>query len=136
MPERDASGRFKPGTSGNPKGRSVSRRKSDAAIRAQLSKSAPEIVQRIIDAALEGDMQAAKLVLERTSPALKPTDSAVDIPQADTLTGTATAVLAAVTSGDISPTQGATLAGIIANTARVTEVDELIRRIEALEAKA
>jgi hypothetical protein len=51
------------------------------------------------------------------------------------LTGTATAVLAAVTQGEITPTQGATLAGIISNTARVTELDELIRRIEALEAK-
>ena len=43
--------------------------------------------------------------------------------------------LAAVAAGELAPGQGAALLGAIGTLARMAEVDELARRIEALEGK-
>ena len=44
-------------------------------------------------------------------------------------------MLASVASGELAPGQGAALLGAIGTLARVTEIDELARRIEVLEEK-
>ena len=44
-------------------------------------------------------------------------------------------MLASVAAGELAPGQGAALLGAIGTLARVSEVDELARRIEALEGK-
>ena len=43
-------------------------------------------------------------------------------------------MLSAVAGGDLVPSQGAALLGAIGTLARVTEIDELVARITALEA--
>lgn len=96
----------------------------------------PAILDSLLARALEGDVGAARLLLERTVAPLK----AVEPTQALTLpTGTLTdqgrAVLASVAAGELAPGQGAALLGAIGTLARVAEIDELAARVAALENK-
>lgn len=131
-PHKDT--RFKPGQSGNPKGRP--RLKITAAdLRAKLANDLDLIIDSVVKAALQGDIQAARLVLERVIPAIKPSEQPVQVnmPTGATLTEQGRAVLASVAAGELAPTQGAALVAALGKLAQVAEVDELVRRVEALE---
>ena len=126
---------WKPGQSGNPRGRPPGAGEV-AKLRAAIAGKVPAILESLTAAALAGDVQAARLLLERTLPALKPAEQAQALHLPDgTLTTQGRAVLAAVSAGELAPGQGAALLGAIGTLARVAEVDELARRIEALEGK-
>jgi len=128
--------KFKPGQSGNPRGRPPGRSTAQG-LRERLAERAGEVLAVVLDAALSGDLMAARLVLERVVPALRPQASPVELPAlaaAGTLTEKADAVLAAVGAGEIAPDVGAQLLTALGTVVRITEVEELTRRIEALEA--
>jgi hypothetical protein len=128
-------GRWKPGQSGNPAGRPPG--KGDVAkLRADIADRVPQLLGQLFTQAMAGDVGAARLLLERAIAPLK----AIEAPQAlhlpdGTLTEQGRAVLGAVAAGELAPGQGAALLGAIGTLARVTEVDELTRRIEKLEAE-
>ena len=124
---------WKPGQSGNPKGRPTGTGEV-AKLRAAIAASVPAILQSLTDAAIAGDVQAAKVLLERVLPALKPAEQAqaVNIPEG-TLTDKGRAVLDAVATGGLAPGQGAALLTAIGTLARVAEIDELTERIKRLE---
>ena len=126
-------GRWKTGESGNPKGRPKGSGQV-AQLRSAIAGRVPEILDKLMRQALEGDTSAARLLLERVVAPLK----AQEAPQAlvlpdGSLTDQGRAVLRSVASGELAPGQGAALLGAIGQLARVAEVDELTRRIEALE---
>ena len=126
---------WKPGQSGNPRGRPPGAGEV-AKLRAAIAGNVPAILESLTTAALAGDVQAARLLLERTLPALTPAEQAQARHLPDgTLTTQGRAVLAAVAAGELAPGQGAALLGAIGTLARVAEVDELARRIEVLEGK-
>ena len=134
-PKKKPPGRWKPGESGNPKGRTPGTGEV-AAIRAAIADRVPDLLAAMMTRALDGDVGAARLLLERAVAPLK----AAEQPQALTLTGgTLTdqgrAVLSAVAAGELAPGQGAALLGAIGTLARVTELDELAARITTLEEK-
>lgn len=124
---------WQPGQTGNPKGRPPGQ-SAITKMRASLAGDVPDILAGLVTAAKAGDIQAARLILERVLPPLK----GIEQPQALTLpdgslTDQGRAVLRSVAAGVLAPTQGAALLGAIGTLARVTEIDELIRRIETLE---
>lgn len=129
-------GRWKPGESGNPKGRKPGTGEV-ARLRASIADRVPELLAALMAKALEGDVGAARLLLERAVAPLKAAEQphALTLPDGS-LTDQGRAVLAAVAAGELAPSQGAALLGVIGQLARVAEVDELARRIEALEARA
>lgn len=66
---KQGGGRFKPGQSGNPKGRPVgSRHKATLAAQELLDGEAQAITRKAIEKALEGDGIALRLCLERIVP--------------------------------------------------------------------
>ena len=83
---------------------------------------------------MAGDVGAARLLLERAVAPLRAAEQAqaLNLPKG-TLTEQAQAVLTEVAAGNLAPGQGAALLGGIATLARVTEIDELERRLSALE---
>jgi hypothetical protein len=105
-------------------------------LRAAIGERVPEILERLISKALDGDVNAARLLIERAIPPLKATEQAqaVAMPEGGDLSAKGRAVLDAVAAGAIPPTTGAALLTAIGTLARVLEVDELTRRLEALEA--
>ena len=134
-PNKKPPGRWKPGESGNPKGRTPGTGEV-AAIRAAIADRVPDLLAAMMTRALDGDVGAARLLLERAVAPLK----AAEQPQALTLTGSTLtdqgrAVLSAVAAGELAPGQGAALLGAIGTLARVTELDELAARITTLEEK-
>lgn len=127
-------GRWKAGESGNPAGRKPGT--SDVAkLRASLAGDVPGILAGLVLAAKSGDVQAARLILERVLPALKPVEqpAVLRLPDGGTLTAKATAVLAAAGAGELAPGQAAQLITALGSLAKITEIDELAARITALE---
>ena len=136
MTERQGSGgRWLPGQSGNPAGRRPGTGEV-AKLRAAIAEHVPEIVGKLVEAAKAGDVQAARLLLERTLPPLKPSEepASVALPSGS-LAEQGRALLAAAAAGELAPGQVAALLGALGTLARVVEVDELTRRVEALEAR-
>ena len=126
---------WKKGESGNPRGRRPGSGEV-AKLRAAIAQHVPTILERLVAAALQGDVSAARLLLERVCPPLKATEEAAPLALPDgTLTEQGRAVLGAVAAGELAPGQGAALLGAIGTLARVVEVDELERRLTALEAR-
>jgi len=126
--------RFKPGQSGNPSGRTPGHGEI-AKLRQMLSVHVPEIIEQVIAAAKGGDLQAARLVLEKVIPSVKPMELpvALQLPTGGSLTEQGRAVIAAVSEGELSPANGAQLIAAIGGLARVAEIDELSARIAKLE---
>lgn len=128
----NSAGRWKPGQSGNPGGRP----KRIGQVRALLEHKREELVKKAIELALAGDVAALRLCMERLAPPLRPTTEPVEIPglaQASTLTEKCQVIVSAVGNAQISPTVGSELLSAMGNLAKALEVDELARRVAALE---
>ena len=123
------------GTSGNPAGRPKGSGEV-AKARAAIAEHVPAVIAKLVEAALAGDIGAARLLLERTIAPLKASEekAAMLLPDGS-LTDQGKAVIAAIASGDLAPGQGAALLVSLGTLAKLTEADELEQRIEALEAK-
>lgn len=135
MTETTKPGRWKPGVSGNPKGKPPGSGELQR-LRASIAADVPDILAGLVTAAKGGDVQAAKVILERIFPAVKPVEQTqpLDLPEGGTLTDQGRAVLSAVSGGELAPGQGAQLLAAIGALARVTEIDELETRLSKLEA--
>jgi hypothetical protein len=119
--------------SGNPRGRPKGTGKVGE-LRARIAEALPDILAALVEKAQAGDTAAAKLLLERTLPAVKPVELPAPVPlDGETLTDQGRAVLHLLAEGELGVGQAAALLSAIGQLARVTELDELARRIESLE---
>jgi len=133
MSNKKPSNLWQPGQTGNPKGRPPGQSEITK-LRKSLMTDAPAILAGLVTAAKAGDVQAARLILERVLPPLKPTEQAIELElRGDTLTDQGRAVLSAVSAGALAPGQGSQLIAAIGALARVAEIDELTARIIKLE---
>jgi hypothetical protein len=125
--------RFQKGRSGNPGGRPSA---GLGKIRADLVTAWEDIRPVLIEKAKGGDMAAIRIVAERVCPPIKATEPAtpISLPEGS-LTDRAKSVLAGLADGTLNPGQAAQLLQALGAVAKVHEVDELARRIEALEAR-
>ncbi|MDO9213450.1 MAG: DUF5681 domain-containing protein [Methylococcales bacterium] len=123
---------FQKGTSGNPKGRTPAHLTA-AKVRKDINDDLPDILNKLIELAKGGDVQAIKLVLERVCPALKPQTVPISLPVSDSLAGQGNEIIRATMTGKIPPDIGSQLITSLANQAKIIEIDELTKRIEALE---
>jgi hypothetical protein len=130
---RGGNTRWKPGQSGNPKGRPKGTGKIGK-LRESIAEALPDILGALVERARTGDTAAAKLLLERTLPPVKPIELPEALPlEGATLTDQGRAVLRLLAAGEIGPMQAAALLSAIGQLGRVIEIDDLARRIEALE---
>lgn len=131
--------RFKPGQSGNPKGRPRGVASAQAKLRAAVKHDIPGIIEAVVIQAKGGDMAAAKLILDRIWPGLKSQSLPIALPglaTASTDTERAHEVMQAVAQGELAPDVATGLLGALGAVARVREIDDLARRLEALENNA
>lgn len=129
---RDGAGRFLPGKSGNPRGRTP----EIAKVRKMLEPHREALIKKAVELAMNGDATALRLCLDKLAPAPKATAELIRVPalrDAETLTGKASAILDAVGAGMVPPDVGVSLLSALSSVARVIETDELERRIAALE---
>lgn len=128
---------FAPGRSGNPAGRPKgSRNRSTLALEAIFEGEAEKLSRKAIEMALGGDGPALKLCLDRLlSPRrdrsitfeLPPIETAEDLPKATE------AMLQAVASGEITPSEAADIGKAVSAHIEAITAADLHRRLAALE---
>ena len=126
--------RFKPGESGNPKGKPKGCRHASTKLRDAIATDLHAIVAALVDKAKCGDTSAAALLFSRTLPPLRPQSDPPDVAlPGETLTERAEAVAAATLAGDLSPTAATELMALLIQQARIVEIGELADRLERIE---
>ena len=122
-----------PNKAGRPKGIVDRRQKLQAA----FADDAVAIAKVVIDAALEGDMQAANIALARIAPPLKAQAERVqfELDPDRPLAEQANQILAAVSEGKLDGETAKTLITCIQSVAGIRAVEELEERLIVLEAK-
>lgn len=126
---------FQKGRSGNPNGRPQGSGIAGE-LRKAITENASAIVEAMIDKAKEGDTTAAKVLLDRVCPSLKPEAQIITLPDmanAETLLERATAAIVAAASGELAPDIASQLVQAVGVLSRVAEVQDLEKRLEALE---
>ena len=127
--------RWKPGQSGNPKGKPPGTLGIASKLRQQIDVKA--IIAKLSESAAKGNTRAAELLLDRALPPLRSVAEPVELPglkDAATLTAKAERIVELAAEGKVSPDIATALLSAIGTLAKATEIDELKRRIEALEA--
>jgi hypothetical protein len=140
MPEnagRKQGGRFRKGQSGNPAGKPKgARHKATLAVDALLDGEAEKLTRAAVDLALAGDTVALRLCLDRIAPVRKDRPVTFALPPitttADVVKASA-ALLGAVASGELTPSEAAELGKLVEAHVRAieaTEIEERLRRLE------
>lgn len=119
----------------NPKGRPPGIVDKRQKVAQALADDAPAIARVVIDAALEGDMQAASLVLARIAPSLKAQSEKVEFAfdASAPVTTQIEQVLAGIASGAVAPDIGKQIIEAIGQLANARAAADLEARIAALE---
>ncbi len=131
--DRQPNGKFakgNPGGPGRPRGEPA---KLARAVREKWSARFDELATNILNRALEGDIDATRLVIERLYP--KPRDghlALTDMPM-DSLSSMTGRIVQAVAEGEISPSEGSVLADVVAKHAKSLEIEEIESRLARLE---
>jgi hypothetical protein len=127
---------FAKGNPGRPKG---VRHRSTLVCEKLMRDDAKEIVQAVIVAAKAGDMVAAKIVLDRISPARKGRPIHFELPEArsvDDVAAALAAVVRAMADGELTPDEAALVASVLEMRRKSIETIELENRLRTLEMKA
>ena len=132
MTERNNDGTFKKGVSGNSKGREPGKTAS-AKLRKAIETEANDIIKVLVKQAKDGDTQAAKILLDRTVPSLKPQALPINIPVGETLPDTGNHVVDATMTGSIPPDIGVQLIRALTDQSKLVELEEISKRLVRLE---
>lgn len=135
---REPSGQFKPGESGNPQGRPKGVADKRVEMRKLLEPRANELINKAVELALNGDVQALRLCLERLVP--KATGQTISFPLEDGAMNDTKGVLKAgtqlledVAAGKLTVEQGHMLSEILQSHFRTLEMVDINARLKALE---
>jgi len=130
---RNTDGTFGPGNPGKPRG---TRHKATQAALALLDGEAEALTRQAVTMALAGDGAALRLCLDRIAPPRRDAPVQFDLPRMATARDAAqaaVAVLDAVASGELTPTEGAQIMALVDTFRRTLETTELEARVAALE---
>ena len=125
---------FKQGQSGNPAGRRPGTSQA-AKLRQAIEADLPDIIAAMVESAKQGEVGAAKLLLDRSIPAIKPVAVGVTVGGLKgKLSEQGDEIVAAMGDGTITPEQAQQMLAGLASLSKIREVDDLLHRIEQLEA--
>jgi hypothetical protein len=136
---RQQDGTFAPGMSGNPAGRPAgARHKVTLAIEALLEGQHEALTQKAVEKALEGDMTAMRLCLDRLAPPRKDSPISFALPPIRTAGDTvsaSSALLESVAAGEVTPDEAGRVMALLTAHKTLVEGGDLEARITALEAR-
>ena len=124
---------FTKGASGNPAGRPKGIKDKRHRYAESIDSMIPQVLDCVYQKALAGDMTAAKMLLDRTLPNKRPEQERVEIEHSGNIASDAQNVLRGVFDGEVSPDVGAILLSAMTSVLKAIEVEDLAKRIEALE---
>ena len=128
--------RGRPFTKGNGGRRPGSKNQSTLILAALSDGDKEELVRKGLEIAKAGDVSMLKFFLSRILPRERPIR--IDLPKmefADDAVEAIGAIARAVTEGLITSSEGADLANLMNSYARVIDIADLVKRMDALEAK-
>jgi hypothetical protein len=106
------------------------------AVEALLDGEAKAIARKAVEKALEGDLAALRLCLERVLPPRRDRPVVFDLPKIEGATdalNASSAVLTACAAGTLSPGEAVEIMGLISTHVRVLEMTDIEARLIALE---
>jgi Family of unknown function (DUF5681) len=131
---------WRPGQSGNPKGRvQGSRHKTSLAVENLLDGEAEVLTRKAIELAKDGDLAALRLCMDRICPVRRDRHVAFTLPTLKTPADAMQAISSiaqAVSEGQLTPSEAGELAKLLDGFARVVETVNFEARLAALESKA
>lgn len=141
MPENTGgiqeNGRFKKGRSGNPGGKPKGARHKASLMAEMLFENEIDTVcHQVINQAKQGNLQAAKIILDRLMPPKKDRPINFKLPfiqNAADIVETGRRICYAVGNGEITPLEGESLSKIVEVQARNIELFDFGNRLEAIE---
>jgi hypothetical protein len=136
--------KFKKGQSGNPTGRPRGNRNKATLLADQIfdeklfgnDKKADAIISKTIALAEGGDTTCIRPCLDRIAPVRRDRPACFALPnmaEAKDATNASVAIVAAVASGDLTPTEAAELCKVLDSYARVLQAVEFEERLSKLE---
>jgi hypothetical protein len=126
--------RGRPFEKGNGGRRPGSKNRTTLVAEALLKGEEVELVRKAIEAARAGDVQMLKFLLDRILP--KERSVRVDLPEMDrdsSAVEACGAIIEAVSTGRIAPSEAAALASLLTAYARIIEIAEFGERLENIE---
>ena len=133
-----ASTRFKKGQSGNPAGKPRGAKDKRTELRELLKPHAAKLVKKVVDLALTGDTTALRICIDRLIPPVREDRMSISLPAVADVAGCSSAqarIMAAVASGELLPSEGESLSGLVEHQRRALDTTEFAKRLEAIEAK-
>jgi hypothetical protein len=124
--------KFEKGMSGNPKGRTPAHITATK-VRKSLADDLPDIMNKLVELAKQGDTTAIRLILDRVCPALKPQAVPISLPVSNSLAEQGNEIIKATMSGKISPDIGSQLITALSNQGKLIELQELADRLARIE---
>ena len=137
---RSPKGQFKKGLSGNLSGRPLgSRNKTTLACEKLLEGQSEQVTQKLLEMALQGNIHAIRMCMDRTTPAPKERSINLKLHPVAQLREVATQlkeIVSAVADGTITPGEGESVSRILASHAQVIEATKRVPSDEEMIAKA
>jgi hypothetical protein len=128
--------RFEKGQSGNPAGRPPgSRNKATILGESIFQGEAEAIIRKAIEKAMEGDMTAIRLCLERVFPRLRDRATMFDLPPingAPEALAALTSIVAGVSGGELTAAEGSELSRLVDHYLRALEAKDFEQRLHKL----
>ena len=127
---------FKPGQSGNPKGRPKGVQDRRVALRELLNPHAGDLIGKAVELALSGDTAALRICIDRLVPPVKEEAIQVRLPtiaSPEDCTHAQATILNAVAKGELLPGEGKVMSELIDAQRRAYETNDLAKRVIALE---
>ena len=123
---------FKKGQSGNPQGRKPGATPA-IKLRKIIADNIPDILYAMIEQAKAGDVPAAKALLDKVVPSLKPQALPVSVESESGLVAQGEAVINETLAGNIPPDIGSLLITSLSSQSKLIEIEELNKRLERIE---
>jgi hypothetical protein len=137
--EKKQDTKFKPGVSGNPKGRKKgSRHKAGILLEQMLTGQAKALMEQALEIALAGDGQMLKTLIGKLLPDAKDHPIDFQLPKVEAvedLPKITSALLAAVAAGEIGATEAEKLSKIVSAHHEALKLVDINNRVATLEAQ-
>jgi len=126
---------FEKGVSGNPRGRPKGTGDKRTELRSLLDPHAPDLVEKVVEKALSGDMAAMRLCLDRCIPTYKSIDSHPKdlMASLDTKGIDADVIVEMVGNGSVDLGSGLAWMQLLRHQSEFTEIKKITERLDMLE---
>lgn len=141
MPENagqmQVTGKFRKGQSGNPQGKAKgTKNRATLAAEQVLQSDLDNICHKLIEEALNGNIQAIRLVLDRVLPVKRDRDINIRLPKLQTTDDAVKAmslIIESVSCGNITPSEGEAMSKVVDAFVKAIQVYEVEKRVVKLE---